>query len=164
VDGKSGCGWVRGFPRGCFGRNDEALLVRRRIGKCWRMRVERFEQSGRGEFFGILHCVQDDGRNLQQQRPLRSGRRELATAKTIAFRTAGTCNGKDHCVQDDGRTCNGKDHCVQDDGRNLQRQRPLRSGSRQELATAKTVAFGTTAGTCNGRKRPIGNTNDMDSL
>jgi hypothetical protein len=40
----------------------------------------------------------------------------------------------------------------------------LRSGRRQELATAKTVAFGMTAGTCNGKKRLIGNTNDIGSL
>jgi len=25
--------------------------------------AERFEQSWRGEFFGVLHCVQDDSKN-----------------------------------------------------------------------------------------------------
>jgi hypothetical protein len=33
-------------------------------GKVW---VERFERLWWVEFFGILHCVQDDSRNLQRQ-------------------------------------------------------------------------------------------------
>jgi hypothetical protein len=51
------------------------------------------------EFFGILHCVQDDSRNLQRQ--VRSwGQRKLATA-SAQLGTAETCNGK--CAVGDNR-------------------------------------------------------------
>jgi hypothetical protein len=36
--------------------------ARAKMGKVW---VERFERLLPGGFFGIVHCVQDDGRNLQ---------------------------------------------------------------------------------------------------
>jgi hypothetical protein len=34
--------------------------------KAGKVSVERSERLLLGDFFGILHCVQDDGRNLQR--------------------------------------------------------------------------------------------------
>jgi hypothetical protein len=115
------------------------------------------------EFFGILHCVQDDSRNLQRQNA------QLGTAET--------CNGK--CAVGNSRdlqrhvrswgqrrlatasaqlgaaeTCNGK--CAVGDSGNLQRQ--VRSWGQRKLATA-SAQLGT-AETCNG-KCAVGDSRDL---